>query len=127
MQKKDRTKIERISPLFNYVSRGRELCDYTITLSRPAADLAAQAESFAATLSRWLHMQGDDFKGNAKEPKPAASTNGNARVSISCTEETMARIERQFAGDILRADPPALHARGTVYPPKVDPWDISKW
>lgn len=126
MQKKDRTRIERISPVFNYVARGRELCDYTITLARPSSDLAAQAEGFAATLSRWLHMQADDFKGNAEEPQPASSTT-NARVSVRCTEETMARIERQFAGDILRTDPPAQHVRGAVYPPKVDPWDISKW
>lgn len=100
----------------------RDLQAFTITLTKPEADTAAQAASFAATLDRWLQRQGDMQKGNAQNPVAGAGT-----VAISCTEETMQRIERQFAGKILRVDPPAQHQRGTIYPPKVDPWDISKW
>lgn len=117
----------KIADLFNFVSRGKELTTYTLTLSRPEQDLDAQAQNFADTLTRWLHMQGDDFKGNAKLPKAADAVGANARVSIEATEEMMARIERQFGGDILKSDPPPQHARGTVYPPKVDPWDVTKW
>jgi hypothetical protein len=117
-----------ITPAFNFKSRGRQLNEYTLTLARPQEDLVAQGEGFRTTLARWLRMQGDDFKGNAQEPITLApSTEGNARVGIRCTEEMMARIERQFGGDVLRADPPPAHARATVYPPKVDPWDVSKW
>lgn len=120
-------KITRITDLFNFVSRDKQLDGFTITLTRPAPDLAAQAEDFAERLTKWLMMSGDDFKGNAKAPAAAAVEGGNARVTISATEETMARIERQFAGDILRVDPPAKEVRGAVYPPPVDPWDVSKW
>src|SRR3569832_96365 len=100
-------KHRRITELFNFESRGRALNDYTITLTRPGADRGAQAEDFAERLTRWLQMQGDDYKGNARRPAAADGT-----VALSCTEETMARIERQFAGDILRVDPPATHVRG---------------
>lgn len=100
----------------------RDLQAFTITLTKPQADKTAQADSFAATLDRWLQRQGDMQKGNAQSPVAGVGT-----VDISCTEETMQRIERQFAGDILRVDPPAQHQRGTIYPPKVDPWDVSKW
>jgi hypothetical protein len=117
----------KITDRFNFVSRDKDLTAYTLTLTRPAADLDAQAGSFADTLARWLMMQGEDFKGNAKKPEATTAEGGNARVRIEATEEMMARIERQFGGDILRADPPPAHARGTVYPPKVDPFDISKW
>lgn len=109
MKKKD------ITSLFNFQSRGKPLNDYTLTLTRP--------EDFLARLKRWLQMQGDDAKGNAEAPGKL----DDARISLHCTEETMARIERQFAGDILSVSPPAEHHRNTVYPPKVDPWDISKW
>ena len=108
-------KHKDITSLFNFVSRGRELNDYTLTLTRP--------ENFCPRLTRWLQMQGDDFKGNAEAPKEL----DNARLSLRCTEETMSRIERQFAGDILSVSPPAEHHRNAVYPPKVDPWDVSKW
>ncbi len=100
----------------------RDLQAFTITLTNAEADTAAQVASFTATLDRWLQRQGDMQKGNAQNPVAGAGT-----VAISCTEETMQRIERQFAGNILRVDPPAQHVRGTVYPPKVDPWDVSKW
>ena len=100
----------------------RDLQAFTITLTKPEQDVGAQAASFATTLDRWLQRQGDMHKGNAQSPVAGAGT-----VAISCTEETMHRIERQFAGNILRVDPPAQHMRGTVYPPKVDPWDVSKW
>lgn len=116
----------KLYPLFNFCSRGRDLNDYTITLARPQADAAPQAARFAAQLSRWLHGQGDDFKGNATAPE-AASAKGQPQVRLRATEEAMVRIERQFAGDILKVDPPAKHIRGAIYPPKVDPWDISKW
>lgn len=118
----------KISLAFNFVSRGRELNDYTVTLSRPEADPQRQADAFCARLSRWLRMQGDDVNGNAQAPEALPpSEAGNARLHLRCTEEAMLRIERQFAGDILGVAPPALHQRGTIYPPKVDPWDISKW
>lgn len=119
----------KITDRFNYVSRNKQLNSYAITLTRPQADFAAQAqaEGFAETLARWLMNQGDDFKGNAKKPQAITAEGGNARVALEATEETMARIERQFASGILRADPPAEHARGAIYPPKADPFDISKW
>lgn len=119
--------VRKITDLFNYEARGKKLDSFTITLARPEKDLPAQSARFAETLARWLMMQGDDFKGNAQKPAVADAADGYARVSIAATEEAMARIERQFAGEILRADPPAQHVRGAIYPPKVDPWDISKW
>jgi hypothetical protein len=114
---------QKLSDLFNFVARSKALQDYTVTLTRPDADLVAQAGDFRERLMNWLRLQGDDFKGNAEAPIVAK----DGKVSLRCTEDTVARIERQFAGDILRVDPPARHARGAVYPPKVDPWDISKW
>ncbi|MEZ0226648.1 MAG: hypothetical protein ACAH83_18980 [Alphaproteobacteria bacterium] len=110
-------KKRNLADLFNFQSRGKTLNDYALTLTR------SQAEDFRLRLTRWLKMQGDDFKGNAEAPRTLDET----RVSLRCTEETMARIERQFAGDILSVSPPAEHHRNTVYPPKVDPWDVSKW
>ncbi|MBI1215526.1 MAG: hypothetical protein GC185_06885 [Alphaproteobacteria bacterium] len=108
--------------------RGKQHESYTITLTRPAPDLAAQAEDFCERLSLWLTKQGEGFKGEAKAPEAAAVSNeGNARVSIQCTERAIALIERQFGTDILKVDPPAQHVRGAIYPPKVDPWDVSKW
>ncbi|TAL35928.1 MAG: hypothetical protein EPN97_06720 [Alphaproteobacteria bacterium] len=116
-------KRTNISATFNFCSAGKTLNEYTLTLTQPDAGALARPEDFPARLTRWLQMQGDDAKGNAEAPKSLE----NARVSLRCTEETMARIERQFAGDILSVSPPAEHQRGTVYPPKLDPWDISKW
>lgn len=101
---------------FNFVAKGKELQDFTITLVRGDAD------DFRLTLARWLQKQQDDISGNTKEPAVA-----DGKVTLRCTEETLARVERQFASDILRTDPPPKHARGMVYPPKVDPWDVSKW
>ena len=119
---------EKLNPCFNFESRGFVLQDYQITLSRPDADPQAQAKDFLARLTRWLRMQGDDWKGNAQAPSIIPSSlGGNAQLSLSCTEETIQRVERQFAGEILRVTPPARHQRGTIYPPKVDPWDVSKW
>ncbi len=119
---------QKISPVFNYQTDAqKQLSAYTITLTRPAADLATQSDAFRTTLERWLRMQQDDQKGNAEKPAVTAAEAGHARVTIRTTEETMARIERQFGGDILRTDPPAEHARGLVKPSKVDPWDVSKW
>ncbi len=118
----------KISPFFNFKSRGRKLGDFTLTLTLPTGDPQTQAEDFSARLTAWLARQSEDFKGNAEAPAIAAPTaDGNARLTLRCTEDAMARIERQFAGDILRVDPPARHACGAIYPPKVDPWDISKW
>lgn len=122
-----RRDVQKITDLFNYEARGKKLASFTLTLARPEKDIASQSARFAETLARWLMMQGDDFKGNAQKPAAAEASGGYARVSIMATEEAMARIERQFAGDILRTDPPAQHVRGAIYPPKVDPWDISKW
>ena len=120
---------EHLRGAFN--DRGKEHESYTLTLTRPAADAegaTAQAEDFCDRLSRWLALQGEGFEGNAKMPEAAAPANtGNARVAIDCTEATLALIERHFAADILKIDPPAQHVRGAVYPPKVDPWDVSKW
>lgn len=108
--------------------RGHKLNAYTIEITRPAADPQAQAGDFIGRLDRWLMLQGEDFKGRAKTPEVIApSANGNAQIRIECTEAAMAAIERQFASDILRVNPPAEHIRGAVYPPKVDPWDVSKW
>jgi hypothetical protein len=122
------TRKRRPGPDFNFVSRGRKLDDYTVALARPEPDAARQAAEFCARLSRWLRMQGDDAKGNAEAPVTLApSEQGDARLRLRCTEEAMLRIERQFAGEILSVAPPAAHQRGTIYPPKVDPWDISKW
>lgn len=118
----------KLSPFFNFQAQGRSLGEYTITLCRPTGQPEAQAEDFKLRLMRWLQLQGDDRKGNAQEPHAVpAAADGYARVSLSCTEETMLRIERQFAGDILAVAPPPQHQRGTVYPPRVDPWDITKW
>lgn len=108
-------KKKKIGATFNFHSAGKPLNEYTLTLTRP--------EDFHGRLTRWLQMQGDDAKGNAEAPRALEET----RLSLRCTEETMARIERQFAGDILSVSPPAEHQRGTVYPPKADPWDISRW
>lgn len=107
---------------------GFTLNTYTIEITRPAENLQAQAEDFFGRLDRWLMLQGLDFKGRAKTPEVIApSANGNAQIRIECTEAAMAAIERQFAGDILRVDPQAQHIRGALIPPKVDPWDVSKW
>lgn len=108
-------KRRNLSATFNFRSAGKPLNEYTLTLTRP--------DDFCARLTRWLKMQEDDSKGNAEPPRAL----NNTRLSLRCTEETMARIERQFAGDILSVSPPAKHHRGTIFPPKVDPWDISKW
>ena len=108
--------------------RGHRLNEYTIQITRPAENLQAQAEDFFGRLDRWLMLQGLDFKGRAKTPEVIApSANGNAQIRIECTEAAMAAIERQFAADILRVDPQAQHIRGSIIPPKVDPWDVSKW
>ncbi|HYD17885.1 MAG TPA: hypothetical protein VEF76_05360 [Patescibacteria group bacterium] len=104
----------------------RDLQPFKITLTKPAADLAAQGADFKRRLGRWLERQGDMHKGNAVAPDAGVTTT-HATVSISCTEETIARIERQFGGEILRVDPPAKHVRGAIYPQPVDPWDVSKW
>lgn len=112
---------------FNFCARGKALQDYTLTLTKPDGRPATQAEDFRARLTQWLRLQGDDFKGNAEAPVATAPDGRNARVALRCTEDTLVRVERQFAGDILRIEPPAKHMRGTVYPPKVDPWDTSKW
>jgi hypothetical protein len=112
---------------FNFCSRGKRLQDYTVTLTKEDGKSTAKVEAFRLRLTQWLRMQGDDFKGNAEEPLAARTTAGDPRLLLRCTEEAMARIERQFAGDILRVEPPALHQRGTIFPPKVDPWDTSKW
>lgn len=101
---------------FNFVARGKELQDFTITLVR------GEAEAFRLTLARWLQMHHEDTNGNAREP---GVTDG--KVTIRCTDEMLGRIERQFASDILRTDPPPVGARGAIFPPKVDPFDISKW
>lgn len=113
---------QKIGPLFNFVSQGKPLQDFMLTLTKPGADPAAQSDDFRARLTQWLHRQGDDANGNTQAPVAAGT-----QVSLRCTEETMQRIERQFAGDILKVDPPAQHMRGTILPPKVDPWDVSKW
>ena len=113
---------QKISPVFNFVSSGKPLADYTLTLTKPGDDPSSQAEDFRARLTQWLRLQGDDAKGNAEAPAVA-----DARITLRCTEETLGRIERQFAGDILKIDPPAQHMRGTIFPPKVDPWDVSRW
>lgn len=101
---------------FNFVAKGKELQDFTITLVR------GEADEFRLTLARWLQKQQDDKNGNTKEPSVA-----DGKVTLRCNEETLARVERQFASDILKTDPPAQHIRGAVIPPKVDPWDVSKW
>jgi hypothetical protein len=116
-----------LQPAFRDLGRPHE--KFTITLTRPESGAgAAQSEDFRARLERWLLLHGAGQKGEAKTPEtlPAADT-GNGRLSIECTERMMALIERQFASDILRVDPPARHVRGAIYPPKVDPWDVSKW
>jgi hypothetical protein len=113
--KMKKEKSELLIP-FNFVAKGKALQDFSITLVRGTAD------DFRLTLARWLQKQQDDISGNTKEPAVA-----DGKVTLRCTEETMMRIERQFATDILRTDPPAKHIRGTVFPPKVDPWDASKW
>lgn len=125
--KDNRDKINNgIRSRFN--DRGHRLNAYTIHVTRPAKDPQAQAEDFCGRLDCWLMLQGEDFKGHAKTPEIIApSTNGNAQLRIECTEAAIARIERQFASDILRITPPAEHTRGALYPPKVDPWDVSKW
>jgi hypothetical protein len=101
---------------FNFVACGKELQDFSITLVR------GDAESFRLTLARWLQMHHEDTGGNAKEPGVAGG-----KVTIRCTGEMLGRIERQFASDILCTDPPPRGARGAIFPPKVDPFDVSKW
>jgi hypothetical protein len=101
---------------FNFCARGKTLRDYMITLTKPDGRPATQAADFSLRLTQWLRLQGDDFKGNAEAPVTASPDGRNARVALRCTEETLVRVE-----------PPANHMRGTVYPPKVDPWDTSKW
>jgi hypothetical protein len=114
----------KLTPAFNAANSAQQ--DYLLVLTRPAADLAAQAEEFRARLERWLYLQGEDAKKTFSQ-LAAAPGEGNARVTLTCTEALMAHIERQFAGDILRVEPPAQHARGAVYPPKVDPFDVRFW
>ena len=113
----------KIAPTFNAAVQDAE--DFTIVLTKPEADTAAQAERFKNKLSRWLLMQGEQ---NAEAPAVAApNAAGNAQVTIRCTEAALLRIERQFAGDILRVEPLPQHQRGTIYPPKVDPFDVRFW
>src|SRR6187455_615252 len=82
---------------FNFCSRGKPLQDYTVTLTKADGKSPAKVEGFRARLTQWLRMQGDDFKGNAEEPLTARTAEGNLRLVLRCTEEAMARIERQFA------------------------------
>ncbi len=107
----------KLSPAFN--APQQSLSAYSIVLVKQDA---ATAEAFATRLSRWLLLQGDGQAGRAEKPATSGS-----QVTINCTEAVMASIERQFAGDILKTLPPPEHIRGTVYPPKVDPWDVSLW
>ncbi|MDE1153216.1 MAG: hypothetical protein PW788_11830 [Micavibrio sp.] len=105
-----------------------QLNDYTIVLTKPDGAPDAQAAAFAAKLDRWLHMHGDAQSGTAKAPVHSTpGAKGNAQVTITCSEAVLSRIERQFAGDILETLPPPEHARGTIYPPKVDPFDVRFW
>ena len=105
----------KLSPEFN--APQQSLGAYTIVLVK-----AQQAEAFAERLSRWLLLQGDGQKGAAQRPVAA-----DGKVTVNCTEAVMAKIERQFAGDILETLPKPEHIRGAIYPPKVDPWDVSLW
>lgn len=120
---KDEKFSRKLAPYFNAAVQGKQ--DYTITLTKPEADPARQAEAFCKRLDRWLCLQ---HETGAEPPVAAAAAPaGNAQLAIRCTEAAMLKIERQFAGEILRVDPPAEHQRGTIYPPKVDPWDVRYW
>jgi len=115
------------SPAFNDAAKPA-LNDYTIVLTKPDGTPDAQAAAFAAKLDRWLNLHGDAAAKTTEAPAATApNSNGNAQVTIKCTEAVLVRIERQFAGDILATLPPPEHARGTIYPPKVDPWDVRFW
>jgi len=122
VSKSDRFSRE-LAPYFNAAVEGKQ--DYTIVLTKPEKDLTQQAERFRARLHRWLCLHQETGAEPPAVTTPSAA--GQAQLTIRCTEAALLRIERQFAGEILRVDPPAEHQRGTIYPPKVDPWDVRYW
>jgi len=121
MAKKDFNKNAAV----NYDDRA--LFDFTITLTPRGEDPQKRAEAFQRRLLRWPLVRHNLPRQKLAKVEAGVNESGQPQLKVQATELLIMDIQRQFAGDILKVDPPV-----DLIPPShrkrpVDPFDVRYW